>query len=156
MFTLDRVTLFFFSLSESYRQEDSTRTESARITNWFAQVPKGQLRLGNAASNASTPTLTSGSSKVSKLSKVSTKSRTAQSNKVKIKVIREDNAYDSDGAISERDERKGGERARAVKSPPKGQGNRPTSAVRDCLYLYPLMSLTHFAVTCQTQSILCI
>lgn len=131
MFTLDRMTLFFFSLSESYREADSISEQSALINNWSAKVVTGQPRRGKGtASDASTPTLTSGSSKVSKGSKAPASSRTALNNKVKIRV-NEDDDVNSYGAFSDKDERNGAERIRAQASPPKGKGNRATSSVCD-------------------------
>ncbi|KAF7985404.1 hypothetical protein HWV62_5103 [Athelia sp. TMB] len=128
MFTLDRMTLFFFSLSESYQEADSS-DGTDKIYDWSATVPLGRLKLDpGTASNATTPTLTSGTSKLTNASLTSSKLRATRNNKVKIRVIPEDDTYGySDGAISEKDERLGGERALAVKSPPKGRGKRPTS-----------------------------
>lgn len=140
MFTLDRMTLFFFSLSQSYRNAESSDEErSATIAKWSSQVRDNSNRLGNrkrkSGSNATTPTLTSGTSRLSKPSTVLATSRTAQSNNVRIKEVDNDIVSDSAGAISERDERYGGERARAAGSPPKASGQRATSSV--CYQHYP-------------------
>lgn len=140
MFTLDRMTLFFFSLSDSYRNADSSDEEqSALIANWSSQVTSGLkprgVGKGKSTSNASTPTLTSGSSKISKRSKITASSRTAQNNNVRIKEVENDIIYDSTGGISDRDERNGGERARAAGSPPKGRGQQATSSVGYCIPL---------------------
>lgn len=140
MFTLDRMTMFFFSLSDSYRNADvsSDEEQSALITSWSSQVTSGLkprgVKNGKSTSNASTPTLTSGSSRISKPSKFLTSSRTAQNNNVRITEADND-IYDSAGAVSERDERDGGERARAAGSPPKGRGQRATSSVCYCVTL---------------------
>ena len=156
MFTLDRMTLFFFSLSQSYQQADSKRDDTDKIYDWSTGVPTGRLKLGSGtASNATTPTLTSGTSKVTNASQASSKSRTTHNNKVKIRVIPEDDTYGySDGAISEKDERLGGERARAAKSPPKGQGNRPTSNVGVSFPLHPLTMLMCLIDTCESQVVI--
>lgn len=139
MFTLDRMTLFFFSLSESYRNTDSSEEDrSITITNWSSQVNNLNTRhdrKGKSGSNAPTPTLTSGTSRLSKPSTVLAISRTAQNNNVKIKEVDRGIVSDGEGAISERDERFGGERERAAGSPHKVSGQRATSSV--CYQCYP-------------------
>ena len=165
MLTLDRMTLFFFSLSDLYSKgDDADETPTALVRDWSAKVlPHSRGRVGNASrkksSAATTPTLTSGTSQPTRASKAVssnshapkhtsvaprptsklsslTNSRTAVNNQVKIKTsyqeIVADSQSDDEGGISERDERKGGERILAANSPPKPKGQRVTSAVSVC------------------------
>ncbi|KAF7966671.1 hypothetical protein HWV62_37521 [Athelia sp. TMB] len=120
---------------DSYRQadEDEDAQGTAFIENWAGQVinsPKRKRGPGTSRnSKATTPTLTSGTSKHSKASKAPSSSRTALNNKVKIKVFdHDDSDADGDGLVSDRDERYGGERALAANSPHKGKGKRATSS----------------------------
>ncbi|KAF7982132.1 hypothetical protein HWV62_29865 [Athelia sp. TMB] len=133
MLTLDRTTLFFFSLSDSYKAIESSEEQSAFINDWQDKIvetkPKGAAgKRGGGASKATTPALTSGTSKRSQCSKAPSSSRTASSNQVKIKNYDDYTIDDSDGLLSEKDERFGGERLLAVKSPHKGKGRRATSS----------------------------
>lgn len=144
MFTLDRMTLFFFSLSASYRNEDPDEDQSALINSWSSKIPTYK-RGGNGrtASDASTPTLVS-ASRSSRASQAASTSLTAVGNKVKIKYGNDEIVDDSEeGIVSERDERNGGERALAAASPPKGKGNRVTSSVSDYDYLNTLKLIKH-------------
>lgn len=135
MFTLDRTTLFFLSLSDQYRNDNDSADDQQKavIKNWTQKVVidgKGH-KDKTSASSAATPPLTVGSSQRSQMSYAprSRTSRTAINNRVKIKDIDDDIVDDSEGAISERDERDGGERALAAASPHKGKGTRVTSSV---------------------------
>lgn len=125
MFTLDRMTLFFFSLSDSFRATEEP-DKSALVRGWRKIVLEHDPK--RAGKSASSATLTAGSSKRTKSSKAST-SRTAVNNKVRIKEADNDFLDNSDGAFSERDERFSGERTRAANSPFKGKGKRVSSSV---------------------------
>ncbi|KAF7985441.1 hypothetical protein HWV62_5177 [Athelia sp. TMB] len=121
---------------DSYRQADEDEDDqgTAFIEDWAGQVinsPKRKRGPGTSRnSKATTPTLTSGTSKHSKASKAPSSSRTALNNKVKIKDFdHDDSDTDNDnGLISDRDERYSGERALAANSPHKGKGKRATSS----------------------------
>lgn len=144
MLTLDRMTLFFFSLSDSYRQADSEEEQSALINDWSSRVVgQPNRKRAGGASKASTPTLTSGTSKPSRASKASSSSRTALNNKVKIRNSdKYDNVVDDNGGFVSEDERYSGERVLAANSPLKGKGNRVTSSV-SAYYLLALNLLIY-------------
>lgn len=130
MFTLDQMTLFFFSLSDLFRNAgDSSEEENALLNDWRNVVLKHNTKgAGKSASSATTPTLTAGSSRRTKSSRAST-SRTALNNKVKIKDSDNGTLDNSDGAFSERDKRDSGECMLAANSPFKGKGKRVSSSV---------------------------
>lgn len=130
MLTLDRMTLFFFTLSHTYRGK-ADPGESAMVSNWASAIPAHSRPRTNAGSNASTPTLISGHSSGTGASRAPPSSaRSSQTNNVRIFSASE-TVPDSegDGPVSDRDEMDGEERAFAAKSPPKGKGVRQTSAV---------------------------
>ncbi|KAF7974805.1 hypothetical protein HWV62_11309 [Athelia sp. TMB] len=91
---------------------DSGEEQSAFINNWQDNVvepPKrAAVKRRSGASKATTPALTSGTSKHSQPLKAPSSSQTALSNQVKIKNYQDDTNDDSDGLLSEKDERQAG------------------------------------------------
>jgi hypothetical protein len=122
MLTLDQTTLFYFSLRDA--SSISKDKHMAAIKDWAKKVPPTAKPTG--VRSTSTPSLTNGFTGTSR----SVSSRSALTNQVKISRRDDDviSIADSEGALSDRDERKGPEREAAVKSPPKGN-QRVTSAV---------------------------
>lgn len=145
MFTLDRMTLFFFSLSQSYQAKeasDASDDDSGVLADWRRTTH----HFTSKSSSASTPTLTSDTSSRprarSSRAPPSTTGRSALSNpwtKVNGDEIVEDS--EPEAIVSDRDETQGSEHIAAISTPPKGKGNRPVSKVTYIDYLL-LNSLT--------------
>ena len=126
MLTLDRTTLFYYSLSNTTIHED-------RLNDWVKTVPKFK----RGSTRSVTPSLTNGSTRT-RTSKASSHVSTRSAlNNVFIRQRDVDVAdmANGDGGLSDHDETKGPEREAAIKSPPKGK-KRVTSSVSNKLPLY--------------------
>lgn len=134
MLTLDRMTLFFFTLSQSYLGK-AEPGETAMVSHWASTIPAGSRPRTTTGSNASTPTLTSGRTGTSR-TQLSTHS--SLSNNVKV-ISGSEVVPDSDdeGPVSDRDETNGAERDFAAMSLPTGKGKRAASKV--CCTLPPFL-----------------
>lgn len=142
MLTLDRMTLFFFTLSQTYKGKVEPG-ESAMVSNWASTIPADSRPRAKAGSNASTPTLTSGHSSRTRASKAPPSTvRSSLTNNVRI-FSKSDVVPDSEdeGPVSDRDETNGAERDFAAMSLPKAKGTRMASTVR-CL-LFPSLQRSY-------------
>jgi hypothetical protein len=115
MLTLDRTTLFYFSL----RDLDEKNKHSGLIKDWATKIPRN----AKPGSSTHTPSLTHGSTRSSHAAS----SIRSALNTVKIS-NHDDGVEIAEGGLSDLDETIGNERDAAVKSPPKGK-QRISSAV---------------------------
>lgn len=105
MFTLDRMTLFFFSLSNSYTATREDNKNTGLIKEWAKSIPLDSQASSKARSSASIPSLTVGStSHSSRTLQPPPSNRSALNNNVKIRRADDDIVEISDdeqGAFSE-------------------------------------------------------
>lgn len=136
MLTLDRTTLFYLSLSETYVAVKEKAT-TALVSEWVENLEK--LKVDNNARSArsgSVPGLTTGSTRSSR--PAPSTARSALTNNIKVKNVDkfiEIPDSEAEGGFSDRDETQGPEREFAVKSPPKGK-KRATSTVSPLTYVF--------------------
>jgi len=130
MLTLDRTTLFYFSL----RDRDFKKNHEGLIQDWATKIPRN-AKPGGTHSKA-TPSLTQGSTRSSH----APPSTQSAINAVAVKISNHDDSIKiAEGGLSDVDETKGNERDAAIKSPPKGK-QRITSSVS---YHSPFVVLTY-------------
>lgn len=129
MLTLDRTTLFYLSLSDSYQdlRDIDAGIHNRRLYSWAVDVPKG---VGLGPSQAAAPRPSASRALTSTAVESSGRS---QLNYVKVTDtksigIEEDDGIIELGGISDEDETAGPERDAAINSPPKA-GRRANSSV---------------------------
>ena len=131
LLTLDQLTLFYWTLSNSSTSDKRKRNDAIR--EWTAGVPK------RTANSVTTPSLTSSADRSSTPSvlsgnvKIISRSQTSESAKVNPKPASTICLHDI-GGLSDNDEMRGEEREAAFASPIKGK-KRVTSEVRKHFYL---------------------
>ena len=127
MLTLDKTTLYFTSLSQTYsKDKDSGLLDE--VTAWASQIPP-RTKPKSGFRSTSTPSLTNTTSRTSRVSAPS--ARSAFTNNVKVAGTNSDEEVEiigETGFVSDHDELFGNECEVALKSPPK-TGRRASSSV---------------------------
>jgi hypothetical protein len=133
--TLDESTLFYWTLSSSYKKQ---KNYHSAINDWASEILTVNSAGGSSSFShpnvSSSKKLSGGNSRLSVLSKnIKVISRQPDVVKVKAERSTEPGLHDQDGGLSDNDEIMGNEREVAINSPPKGK-KRVTSEVFSFMY----------------------
>ena len=147
LLTLDRSTLFYWGLSDSYLEKGEKNTSA--LGAWAASIPSGAKPASQAPSRVTTststrpksivPALTSGSSRLSARSvltdEITIVHHPSRGGGAQSAAEQPNITVDSDGGLSDANEIKGEEREAAVRSPPKGKKRVNNEVSFFCWYI---------------------